>query len=258
MTDQRPTPRKRPETNSLIFGIHPVLEAIESGKELEKVYVKKGMASDVMGRIKRALRQRDVPIQEVPQEKLNRLTTKNHQGIIAMLSPIEYVDVMEAVQGAFDKGTDPLVVVLDRVSDVGNFGAICRSAECAGAHGILMPAKGSAQVNPVTVKTSAGAVFNLNIGRTYDLKRTVMQLQASGLRIIACTEKAERTIYDANLTGPVAIVMGSEEDGIEVSLLEVADERVSIPMAGNTGSLNVSVSAGIILFERLRQLRSNG
>lgn len=258
MTEQHHAPRKRPETNSLIFGIHPVLEAIEAGKELEKVYVKKGMASDVMGRIKRALRQREVPIQEVPQEKLNRLTSKNHQGIIAMLSPIEYVDVMEAVQGAFDQGIDPLVVVLDRVSDVGNFGAICRSAECAGANGVLLPAKGSAQVNPISVKTSAGAVFNLNIGRTYDLKRTVMQLQASGLRIIACTEKAEHPLYDVDLTGPVAIVMGSEEDGIDPALLDVADVHVSIPMAGNTGSLNVSVATGVVLFERLRQLRNNG
>lgn len=258
MSDHRPPHRNRSEANSLIFGIHPVLEAIEAGKELEKVYVKKGLASDVMGRIKRALRQRDVPIQEVPQEKLNRLTSKNHQGIIAMLSPIEYVDVMEAVQGAFEQGTDPLVVVLDRVSDVGNFGAICRSAECAGAHAMLIPAKGSAQVNPVAVKTSAGAVFNLNIGRTYDLRRTVLQLQASGLRIVACTEKADKAIYDTDLTGPLALVMGSEEDGIDAALLDMADERVSIPMAGSTGSLNVGVATGIVLFERLRQLRGHG
>lgn len=249
---------KRTDSNSLIFGIHPVLEAIEAGKELEKVYVKKGLTSDVMGRIRKELRTRNVPMQEVPQEKLNRLTTKNHQGIVAMLSPIEYVDVMEAVRGAFEQGADPLVLVLDRVSDVGNFGAICRSAECAGAHGLLMPLRGSAQVNPVAVKTSAGAVFNLNIGRTPDLKRALMQLQASGLRVIACTEKSEKTIYDTDLTGPLAVVMGSEEDGIDPALQQVADERVSIPMAGSTGSLNVSVAAGIILFERLRQLRADG
>lgn len=246
------------ESNALIFGIHPVLEAIESGKELEKVYIKKGLTSDVAGRIKRELRLRNVPLQEVPQEKLNRFTTKNHQGIVAMVSPIEYSDILEVVQSAFDKGEDPLVVVLDRVSDVGNFGAICRSAECAGTHGILVPARGSAQVNPFAVKSSAGAVFNINMGRSYDLKRTVMQLQASGLRIVACTEKANASIYDTNLTGPIALVMGSEEDGVSPELLAMADAQVKIPMAGATGSLNVSVATGILLFERLRQLRGNG
>lgn len=246
------------ESNAIIFGIHPVLEAIEAGKELEKVYFKKGLASDVAGRIKRELRLRNVPLQEVPQEKLNKLTTKNHQGIVAMVSPIEYVDILEVVQTTFDKGEDPLVVVLDRVSDVGNFGAICRSAECAGAHGILMPARGSAQVNPFAVKSSAGAVFNLNICRTYDLKRTVMQLQASGLRIVVSTEKATDVLYDADLKGPIALVMGSEEDGVSAELLAMADAHVKIPMAGTTGSLNVSVATGILLFERLRQLRVHG
>lgn len=248
----------RKESNAIIFGIHPVLEAIEAGKELEKVYIKKGLASDVAVRIKKELRNRNVPLQEVPQEKLNRFTTKNHQGIVAMVSPIEYTDIMEVVQGAFDKGEDPLILVLDRVSDVGNFGAICRSAECAGSHGMLMPARGSAQVNPFAVKSSAGAVFNLNICRTYDLKRTVMQLQASGLRIVTCTEKADDTIYGCDLTGPIAFVMGSEEDGVSPELVAMADANVKIPMAGTTGSLNVSVATGILLFERLRQLRGNG
>lgn len=249
---------KRPPSNSLIFGIHPVLEAIEAGKELEKVYLRKGLVSDVAGRIRKELRTRQVPVQEVPVEKLNRLTSKNHQGIVAMLSPIEYVDAMEVVQGAFERGEEPLLVVLDRVSDVGNLGAICRSAECAGAHGVLMPSKGSALVNAIAVKTSAGAVFNLGMARTYDLKRSVMQLQASGLRIVACTEKSDKDVYECDLTGPLAIVVGSEEDGIDAAIIEMADERARIPMAGSTGSLNVSVAAGVILFERLRQQRKDG
>lgn len=255
----RPRPKStRPPSNTLIFGIHPVLEAIEAGKELEKVYLRKGLASDVAGRIRKELRTRQVPVQEVPLEKLNRLTTKNHQGIVAMLSPIEYVDVMEVVQGAFERGEEPLVVVLDRISDVGNLGAICRSAECAGAQGVLMPSKASAQINSIAVKTSAGAVFNLGIARTHDLKRSVMQLQASGLRIVVCTEKADKDVYDCDLTGPIAIVVGSEEDGIDPAIIERADARARIPMLGSTGSLNVSVAAGIILFERLRQQRQHG
>ncbi len=246
--------RQRQDDSNMVFGIHPVSEAIQSGKEIEKVFLKKGANSEALSGIKRTLKGRRIPFQEVPQEKLNRLTRKNHQGVVALLSPVEYADVDLVVQKVFEEGRSPLLLVLDRVSDVGNFGAICRSAECAGVDAILIPTKGSAQVNSFAVKSSAGAIFNIPICSTGHILSEVRNLQESGLRIIACSEKGDKTIYQSTFTGPLAIIMGSEEDGIGDGLMEIADEHMNIPMAGSTGSLNVSVATGIILFERLRQL----
>ncbi len=246
--------RQRQDDSNMIFGIHPVSEAIQSGKEIEKVFLKKGANSEALNGIKRTLKGQRIPFQEVPQEKLNRLTRKNHQGVVALLSPVEYADVDLVVQKVFEEGRSPLLLVLDRVSDVGNFGAICRSAECAGVDAILIPTKGSAQVNSFAVKSSAGAIFNIPICRTGHILSEVRKLQESGLRIIACSEKGDKTIYQSKFTGPLAIIMGSEEDGIGDGLMEISDEHMNIPMAGSTGSLNVSVATGIILFERLRQL----
>ena len=249
---------RQPQSDqNIIFGVHPVSEAIESGKEIEKVFLKKGASSDALRDLKRTMKGRRIPFQEVPQEKLNRLTRKNHQGVVALLSPIEYADIETEVQKVFEKGETPLILVLDRVSDVGNFGAICRSAECAGVHAILIPTKGSAQINSFAVKSSAGAIFNIPICRTGHILSEVRKLQESGLRVSACSEKGEKTIYQSDFGGPTAIIMGSEEDGIGDGLLDIADEHVNIPMSGATASLNVSVATGIILFERLRQL-SNG
>jgi len=249
--------RDRDSEQNIVFGVHPAIEAIESGKEIEKVFLKKGVNSEALNGIKRTLKGRRIPFQEVPQEKLNRLTRKNHQGVIVLLSPIEYANIEEVVRQIFEKGEIPLILVLDRVSDVGNFGAICRSAECAGVHAILIPTKGSAQINSFAVKSSAGAIFKIPICRTGHILSEVRLLAESGLRLIACSEKGDSTIHNSNLTGPVAMIMGSEEDGIGDGLLDLATEHVSIPMAGATGSLNVSVATGVVLFERLRQL-SNG
>ncbi len=237
----------------LVFGIHPVSEAIESGKEIEKVYLKKGSTNPAISEIKRTMKAKRIPFQEVPQEKLSRLTRKNHQGIVALLSPIEYQNLDEVLYRVFEDGQSPLVLVLDRVSDVGNFGAICRSAECAGVHAILIPVKGSAQINSFAVKSSAGAIFKIPVCRTAHILSEVRNLKEAGLRIIACSEKGSTNIYSTDLAGPMAIIMGSEEDGIGEGLLEVATEHVNIPMAGSTGSLNVSVATGIMLFERSRQ-----
>lgn len=245
--------RENETEQNIVFGIHPVMEAIEAGKEIEKVFLKKGTTNPAVADIKRTLKGKRIPFQEVPQEKLFRLTRKNHQGVIALLSPIEYQDFEEVVRRVIESGESPLVLVLDRVSDVGNFGAICRSAECAGVHAILIPIKGSAQINSYAVKSSAGAIFNIPICRTGHILSEVRNLQEAGLRVVACSEKGEDDIYKTDLSGPMAIIMGSEEDGIGEGLLEVAKEHVNIPMAGNTGSLNVSVATGIILFERLRQ-----
>jgi len=239
--------------HNIAFGIHPVIEVIESGKEIEKIFLKKGSDNPAIRDIKRTLKGRRIPFQEVPQEKLNRLTRKNHQGIVALISPVEYSNMDEVVQRTFEKGETPLVLVLDRVSDVGNFGAICRSAECAGVHAILIPTKGSAQLNSFAVKSSAGAIFNLEICRTAHLPSEVNKLKESGLRVVASSEKATDTVYKTELSGPLALIMGSEEDGVGSGLLEIADAQINIPMVGSTGSLNVSVATGIILFERMRQ-----
>ncbi|MFM1875891.1 MAG: rRNA ((2251)-2-O)-methyltransferase RlmB [Bacteroidota bacterium] len=242
----------------MIFGIHPVMEAVDSGKEIEKVFLKKGSTNEAVLELKRALKGKRVPFQEVPQEKLSRLTRKNHQGVVALLSPIEYQNIDEVTRRLIDEGKEPLILVLDRVSDVGNFGAICRSAECAGVHAILVPTKGSAQINSFAVKSSAGAIFNIPICRTGHILSEVRSLQESGLRVVACSEKGDKAIYSTDLSGPMAIIMGSEDDGIGDGLMELATDHVNIPMAGNTGSLNVSVATGIVLFERLRQATNVG
>lgn len=242
----------------LVFGVHPVQEAIDAGKEIEKVFLKRGSTNNALIELKSKMRKMRLPFQEVPQEKLNRLTRKNHQGVVALLSPVEYQDITQVVQQAFESGKEPVVLVLDRVSDVGNFGAICRSAECAGVDAILIPTKGSAQINSFAVKSSAGAIFNVAICRTNHIVSEVRNLAESGLKVTAVSEKAEHTIYDTKLAGPLAVIMGSEEDGIGDGLLEIAQQHVNIPMAGSTGSLNVSVATGIVLFERLRQLTGNG
>lgn len=248
--------REKETEQNIVFGIHPVIEAIEAGKEIEKVFLKKGTTNPSISEIKRTLKGKRIPFQEVPQEKLFRLTRKNHQGVIALLSPIEYQNFEEVVRRVIEDGKVPLVLVLDRVSDVGNFGAICRSAECAGVDAILIPIKGSAQINSYAVKSSAGAIFNIPICRTGHILSEVRQLKESGLKIVACSEKGETTIFGSSLAGPMAIIMGSEEDGIGEGLMEIADVHLNIPMAGTTGSLNVSVATGIILFERLRQFNS--
>lgn len=248
--------RENETEQNIVFGIHPVIEAIESGKEIEKVFLKKGTTNPAIADIKRTLKGKRIPFQEVPQEKLFRLTRKNHQGVIALLSPIEYQNFEEVVRRVIEAGRTPLVLVLDRVSDVGNFGAICRSAECAGVDAILIPIKGSAQINSYAVKSSAGAIFNIPICRTGHILSEVRQLKESGLRIVACSEKGDKTIYGADLSGSMAVIMGSEEDGIGEGLMEIADIHLNIPMAGTTGSLNVSVATGIVLFERLRQFNN--
>jgi 23S rRNA (guanosine2251-2'-O)-methyltransferase len=245
--------RPKETDQNMIFGIHPVMEAIDAGKEIEKVFLRKGSTNNAVTDIKRALKGKRIPFQEVPQEKLSRLTRKNHQGVVALLSPIEYQNIEEVTHRLFEEGKEPLILVLDRVSDVGNFGAICRSAECAGVDAILIPNKGSAQINSFAVKSSAGAIFNVPICRTGHILAEVRTLKESGLRVVACSEKGEQTIYDTDFSGPMAIIMGSEEDGIGDGLMEVATDHVNIPMAGSTGSLNVSVATGIVLFERLRQ-----
>ena len=237
----------------LIFGVHAVREALLAGRELDRVLVRRGSGSDALKQLLGELRKREIPVQQVPVEKLNRVTGKNHQGVIAWLSRISYSDITSVLPAVFESGEDPLILLLDGISDVRNFGAIARSAECAGVHGIVIPATGSAAINPDAIKTSAGALHRIPVCRSGDLLRTLRYLKDSGLRLFAASEKAEETMYRTDMTGPVGIILGSEGRGVSGALLKAADHRVSIPMKGEISSLNVSVAAGILLFEVVRQ-----
>jgi 23S rRNA (guanosine2251-2'-O)-methyltransferase len=238
---------------SMIFGIHPVLEALEEGKSVDKVFLKKGMEGDSGRHLMEKLRFYKVPFQFVPVEKLNRLTRKNHQGVVAMISPVEFASLESLIQSLYEEGKVPLLVALDGVTDVRNFGAIARSADCLGANGIIIPFKGSAAVSADAVKTSAGALMRLPVCKVITLKETLQYLVDSGLRIVGFSEKAKQDLHLSDLKGPMVILMGSEEDGISPELRPLISEMVRIPMAGKTSSLNVSVSAGIALYEVWRQ-----
>jgi len=236
-----------------IFGIHAVLEAAQAGKEVDKVLVKRGAGSDLLKKLLGVLGSLDIPVQQVPVEKLNRITGKNHQGVIALLSEISYVDITTLLPSIFEKGENPLILLLDGVSDVRNFGAIARSAECAGVHAIVIPSAGSAAINADAIKTSAGALHRIPVCRHRDLLTVTRYLKDSGLRIFAATEKASESLYITDMTGPAGMIMGSEERGVSAQLLKEADAWVAIPMKGTIASLNVSVAAGIMLFEIVRQ-----
>ncbi len=247
------TPHEPKLSNELIFGIRAVMEAIHAGKEIETLYIQKGIGGDLVLELKQLLKLNELSYLSVPVEKLNRLTSKNHQGVVAFVSPIDYHRLEQLVPQLYEQGEVPLMLVLDRVTDVRNYGAIARSAACMGVHGIVVPLKGSAQTNPDAIKTSAGALFKIPVCRVNRLEDAVKFLQESGLTVVACSEKAKQPISSIDFTVPTAIIMGSEEDGISTDLIKKADSLVKIPMLGDIASLNVAVSAGVILYEVLRQ-----
>lgn len=238
---------------NIIFGIKPLIEAIRAGKEIDKVLIQKNITPESSRELFSLIRDYRIPSQKVPVEKLNRISKKNHQGFIAFVSAISFASLDGIIHEVFAKGEDPLILVLDRITDIRNFGAIVRTAECAGVHAILIPAKGSAALNADAMKTSAGALNHVSICRTNNLKAGLDDLRNSGIRIIGMTEKAEQDLYSSSLSGPLAILMGSEEDGISPEFLRMSDELVKIPMKGKLNSLNVSVSAGVGLYEVIRQ-----
>lgn len=238
---------------NLIFGTRPILEALQAGKDIDKIFVQKDARSEQIKELLHHARQKQVPTSFVPVEKLNRFTRQNHQGVVCLLSPINYSSLDIVLPTVFENGETPLLMILDRISDVRNFGAICRSAECAGVHAVVVPSKGAAQINSDAVKASAGAVFNIPVCREESLIKTIQFLKNSGVQIISCTEKAEKYIYENDYSLPSAIILGSEEDGISKELLQKSDYLARIPMSGKTASLNVSVAAGIILYEAMRQ-----
>ena len=216
----------------MVYGIRPVLEAIDSGKEVEKVFIQKGLRSNTFTELMQVLKEHSVPYQFVPVEKLNRITRKNHQGIVAYISPVAFFRIEDILPGIYEEGKTPFILMLDRVTDVRNFGAILRTAECAGVHAVVIPSRNTAQLNSGTVKSSAGAVFKVPICRSDNLKTAIDYLKQSGLRVVAATEKADQTCYDAVLTGPIVLLMGSEGEGISEEYLKKADIRVKIPVLG--------------------------
>ncbi|WP_335966061.1 23S rRNA (guanosine(2251)-2'-O)-methyltransferase RlmB [Galbibacter sp. PAP.153] len=241
------------ENNYQIFGIRAVMEAIQSGKTIDKVFVQKGLQGNLFHELDKLIKKNDINKAYVPVEKLNRLTKKNHQGVVANISPIEFHDLDNLVMQTIESGVTPLFLLLDQLSDVRNFGAIIRTAECTGVHGIIIQKKGAAPVTADTVKTSAGAVFKVPICKVDHIKDAVFHMQASGIQIVAATEKTDNTVYDANFSLPTAIVMGSEDAGISPSILKVADQKAKLPLLGEIGSLNVSVACGAFLYEVVRQ-----
>ncbi|WP_396138312.1 23S rRNA (guanosine(2251)-2'-O)-methyltransferase RlmB [Flavobacterium sp.] len=241
------------EKENQIFGIRAIIEAINAKKEIDKVFVQKEAQGDLMQDLMKTMKTNNINFSYVPVEKLNRLTPNNHQGAVATIAPISFVTLETLVESVIETGKKPLFLILDQLSDARNFGAIIRTAECTGVDGIIIQKQGSAPVNGDTVKTSAGAVFNVPICKVDHIKDAIFYLQGSGIKTVAATEKTESHIYDINLNEGVAIIMGSEDRGVNPSVLKIVDEKAKLPMFGTIESLNVSVACGAFLYEALRQ-----
>ena len=237
----------------MFYGAQPVIEAFRADQHIDKIFMQRGLSTDEAEQIQQLAAEHKVPVAVVPIEKLNRITKKNHQGIIAFMSAIAYLPLDHVLSNVYDEGRMPLVLVLDRITDVRNFGAIARTAECVGVDAVVVPLKGAAQIGPDAIKTSAGALNHIPVCREENLKQTIAYLQSYGLQVVACSEKGSDTIYQMDFNKPTAIIMGSEEDGISNDLLTKADAIAGIPMLGKVGSLNVSVATGAVLFEAVRQ-----
>lgn len=248
--------KQRPEKD-MIFGIRAVIEAIQAGKEIDKILMRRDMTSELARELFATLNGIEVPIQKVPMEKLNRITTKNHQGVVAFISPVTYQRIEDIIPGIYEEGRMPFIVVLDGITDVRNFGAIARTCECAGVDAIVIPTKGGAAINADAVKTSAGALLSIPVCREASLNNVLKYLASSGIKLIAATEKAVQNYTESTLDGPVAIVMGSEDEGVSSDLLRICDDMVRIPLLGSIDSLNVSVAAGVLIYEAVRQRQIN-
>ncbi|WP_299778371.1 23S rRNA (guanosine(2251)-2'-O)-methyltransferase RlmB [uncultured Formosa sp.] len=243
------------EKETQIFGIRAVIEALQAGENIDKVFVQKGLKGELSHELEGVLRKQRINVSYVPIEKLNKLTSKNHQGVVAQIAPITFWDIEELVTKVTESGKTPLFLLLDQLSDVRNFGAIIRTAECTGVDGIIIQKKGGAPVNGDTIKTSAGAVFKMPICKVDHIKDAMFYMQASGIKVIAATEKTEDLMYDVSFKEPCAIIMGSEGKGINPSVLKLVDAKAKLPLLGEIGSLNVSVACGAFLYEALRQRR---
>ena len=237
-----------------IFGLRAIIEAINSGSTINKVYLQKGLRGNLFFELESLIKKERIATSFVPVEKLDRLSkNKNHQGAVAQISPVEFEDIDLLIENTLEKTSSPLFILLDQISDVRNFGAIIRTAECTGVNGIIVQQSGSAPVNAETIKTSAGAAFKVPICRVNHIKDAIYTLQASDISVIAATEKTDNLIYDLDLNKPLAIVMGSEHRGVNPSVLKIVNENAKLPMLGEIDSLNVSVACGSFLYEIIRQ-----
>ena len=245
-------PVDKAREKELIFGLQPLLEALRAGTEIDKILVHREQS---FAEVIQLASEREIPVQRVPIEKLNHITGKNHQGVIAFMSAIRYVSLHNVLADIYERGEVPLLLLLDRITDVRNFGAIARTAECMGVHALVVPMRGAAQINSDALKTSSGALNHLPVCRENNLIDTVQYLQDSGVQVVACTEKAAQVTSNIDFTTPTAIVMGSEEDGVSTDVIRRANMAVKIPMTGKVASLNVSVAAGMIIYEAARQRR---
>ena len=241
------------EKDNQIYGIRAIIEAINSNETIDKVFIQKGPQGSLFKELETLIRKKGISSSYVPIEKLNRLTKNNHQGVIANISPITFYSIEDLVEPILQEKENPLFLLLDQLSDVRNFGAIIRTAECTGVDGIIIPKKGAAPVTADTIKTSAGAAFKVPIAKVDHIKDAVFYMQSSGIKVVAATEKTEDTVYQVSFKGPIAIVMGSEDIGISPSVLKVADYKAKLPLLGEIASLNVSVACGVFLYEAVRQ-----
>jgi 23S rRNA (guanosine2251-2'-O)-methyltransferase len=238
---------------NFIYGIRTTIEAINSGKNIEKILFKKNLKSPLFYELFNLAKKNKIPFQFVPPEKINKYTSKNHQGVIAFVSLISYTDIEQLTQMLFDNGEMPLFLILDKITDVRNFGAIARTAECAGVNALIIKDKGSAQINNDAIKTSQGALYKIPVCRVHKLNTTIEFLKNSGLQIIAASEKASKFYFKQDFTLPTAIIMGAEDKGIEPDILKLANSIVKIPIIGEIKSLNVANAASILIYEALRQ-----
>lgn len=243
--------------NEMIFGIRAVIEAIQAGKEIDKIIIKKDIQSELSKELLTVVKDMHIPIQRVPVERINRITQKNHQGVVAFISPIAYQSVEQLVPTLFEEGKNPLFIMLDGITDVRNFGAIARTCECAGVDAIIIPSKNSVSVNADAIKTSAGALHTIPVCRETNLTTTIKYLKACGFNIIAATEKGDYDYTKANYTLPTCIIMGAEDKGVAYEHLALCDEWIKIPLYGSIESLNVSVAAGVVIYEAIKQRNCN-
>ena len=240
------------EKNTEIYGIRAVIEAINSSKDIDKVFIQTGLKGKLIGQLESLIRKNKINFSYVPTQKLDRLSKKNHQGVIARIAPIKFYTI-DRFSEVIEKSNNPFVLILDQINDVRNFGAIIRTAEISGVDGIIIQNSSSAPVNSDTIKTSAGAIFNIPICKVNHIKDAIYHLQSMNISIISASEKSEKNIYDVDLKVPLAIIMGSEQKGISKSVINLSNESVKLPMYGKIESLNVSVACGIFLYEVVRQ-----
>jgi 23S rRNA (guanosine2251-2'-O)-methyltransferase len=244
------------KNKNMVFGIRAIIESIRSGQDIDKVMVQKGLTGSLIKDLLNDLKEKSIPVQFIPAEKFRPWESKNHQGVVAFLSEITYYDIENLMPIIYESGDDPFILILDQITDIRNFGAIARTAECAGIHAIIIPDKGNAAINADAIKVSAGALLKIPVCRTKNLHHTINLLKLNGLQIVAATEKAEMPYTSVSYNKPTALVLGSEEKGISTGIIKQADLLIRIPLFGTIESLNVSVATGIILFEALRQKKT--